>query len=163
MATMTHNLRPMLPSDRAVIFDILDSILEFSPADILVARELIDSHLQDPCGSGYNVLVAEIDNVVVGYICYGPTPLTQGTWDIYWMATSPEKQGQGIGSALMALAERQIRGSGGRLIMIETSSRPDYAKTLRFHHHHGYEEICRIPDFYAPGDDKLILEKRLKG
>jgi ribosomal protein S18 acetylase RimI-like enzyme len=160
---MTHKLRPMLPGDRTALFNIVDNISEFNPADVLVAREVIDSHLQDPCGSGYNVLVAEIEKRVVGYICYGPTPLTQGTWDIYWIATSPQNQGQGIGSDLMALAESRIMESGGRLVMVETSSRPDYAKTLHFHRNRGYDEICRVPDFYAPGDDKLILQKRLRG
>jgi ribosomal protein S18 acetylase RimI-like enzyme len=158
---MKHLIRPMQLSDRAALVNILNAIPEFSPADVLVAIEVIDSYLQNPAGSGYNVLVAEIEKDIVGYICYGPTPLTQGTWDYYWMATSPERQGQGIGGSLMALAENQIMESGGRMIMIETSSRPDYEKTLRFHRHHGYEIICRIPDFYAPGDDKLVLQKKL--
>jgi len=151
----------MLPGDKETLFGILDTIPEFSPADVPVAREVIDSYLKDTVASGYNILVAEIDTSVVGYICYGPTPLTQGTWDMYWMATSPEKQGQGIGSDLMAFAESLIIESEGRLIMIETSSRPEYEKTVRFHRNRGYEEICRIPDFYTPGDDKLILQKRL--
>jgi ribosomal protein S18 acetylase RimI-like enzyme len=160
---MTRRLRPMLPGDRTALFNIVDNIPEFSPADIRVAREVIDSHLRDSRGSGYNVLVAEIEKRVVGYICYGPTPLTQGTWDIYWIAISPQNQGQGIGSDLIALAESRIVESGGRLVMIETSSRPDYAKTLRFYRNRSYDEICRVPDFYVPGDDKLILQKRLKG
>jgi len=161
--TIKHLIRPLLPCDRATLLNILDAIPEFSPADVLVAIEVIDSYLQDPAASGYNVLVAEIEKEVVGYICYGPTPLTQGTWDIYWMATSPEKQGQGIGGSLMALAESQVTASGGRLIMIETSSRPDYEKALYFYQSHGYEVIYQIPDFYAPGEDKIILQKRLGG
>jgi ribosomal protein S18 acetylase RimI-like enzyme len=153
----------MRPEDKMALLNILETIPEFSRADVLVAREVIDSYLEDFAGSGYNILVVEIDKNAAAYICYGPTPLTQGTWDIYWMATSPENQGQGIGSSLIVKAESQIIESGGRLIMIETSSRPDYEKTLRFHRYHGYEEICRIPDFYAPGDDKIILQKKLDG
>lgn len=159
---MMYQIRPMLPGDRMVLFNILDSISEFNPADVLVAREVIDSYLQDPCGSGYNVLIDEINKVIVGYICYGPTPLTQGTWDIYWIATSPKNRRQGIGNDLITSAESRIMESGGRLIIIETSSRLEYDKTLRFYRHHGYEVICRIPDFYAPGDDKLILHKKLE-
>jgi len=158
---MAHRIRPMLPDDKAILFDILNAIPEFSPTDVQIAREVIDSYLQDPSGSGYYILVAEITKKISGYICYGSTPLTQGTWDIYWIATSPEKQGQGIGSDLIAFAESRIMESGGRLIMIETSSRPEYEKTVRFYRSRGYEEICRIPDFYTPGDDKLILQKRL--
>lgn len=129
---------------------------------MVVAEEVIDSYLHDPRGSGYHTLVAESDSTIAGYICYGPTPLTEGTWDIYWMAVVPEKQGQGIGSALMTFAEDQIKKARGRLAIIETSSKPEYEKTRRFHLSHGYEVVCRIPDFYAPGDDKLILQKRLR-
>jgi len=127
----------------------------------VVAEEVIDSYLRDPEGSGYYILVAEVASSVVGYISYGPTPLTEGTWDIYWIAVSAEKQGKGIGGALMAHAEDKIRQAQGRLIIIETSSQREYEKTRRFHLSHGYEIIGHISDFYALGDGKLILQKRL--
>ena len=88
--------------------------------------------------------------------------MTEGTWDIYWEAVAREKQGRGIGSALTKSAEKEILKADGRLAFIETSSTPAYEKTRRFHLSHGYEVVCRIPDFYAPGDDKLILQKRLR-
>ncbi len=126
-----------------------------------VAEELIDCYLENPFDSGYHILVAEVDSTVAGYICYGPAPLTEGTWDIYWVAVAREKQGQGIGGALMKSAQTEIVKAKGRLSIIETSSIPAYEKTRRFHISQGYEIIARIPDFYAPGDDKLILQKRL--
>lgn len=140
---------------------ILQNTPEFKPSEVVVAEEVIDSYLNDPHGSGYHISVAEDGSVVVGYICYGPTPLTECTWDIYWIAVSAEMQGRGIGGALMAHAEDKIREAWGRLIVIETSSKPEYEKTRRFHLSHSYEVVGRIPDFYAPGDDKLILQKRL--
>jgi len=129
---------------------------------VAVAEELIDSYLDDPSGSGYHILVAEVDSTVTGYICYGPTPLTEGTWDMYWLAVARQNQRQGIGSALMKSAEKEVMKAGGRLSIIETSSTPAYEKTRNFHLSHGYEIVARIPDFYAPGDDKLILQKRLR-
>jgi GNAT superfamily N-acetyltransferase len=129
---------------------------------VTVAEEVIDSYLKDSVGSGYLILVAEVDSTVTGYICYGPTPMTEGTWDVYWEAVAPERQDRGIGSALMESAEKEIGRAKGRLAIIETSSTPAYEKTRYFYLSHGYEVICCIPDFYAPGDDKLILQKRLK-
>ncbi len=126
-----------------------------------MAEEVIDSYLRDPDGSGYHVFVAEADLAVIGYIGYGPTPLTEGTWDIYWIAVAPEKQDKGIGRALLAHAEERIRKTRGRLILIETSSQTGYEKTRHFYSSHGYEVIARLPDFYTPGDDKIILQKRL--
>jgi len=81
---------------------------------------------------------------------------------LYWEAVTREKQGLGIGSALIKAAEDKIRKAKGRLALIETSSTPAYEKTLRFFKGLDYELIARIPDFYSPGDDKLILQKILK-
>jgi ribosomal protein S18 acetylase RimI-like enzyme len=152
----------MSGEDRPRITKILRHTPEFKPSEVAVAEELIESYLDDPSGSGYHVLVAEVDSTVQGYICYGPTPLTEATWDVYWMAVAREKQGQGIGSALMKSAEKEIMKGQGRLSIFETSSTPAYEKTRNFHLSQGYEIVARIPDFYAPGDDKLILQKRLR-
>ena len=152
----------MSHADKSRITKILRSTREFKPFEVEVAEELIDSYLEDPVGSGYHILVAEVNSTVTGYICYGPTPMTEGTWDIYWEAIAPEKQGRGIGSALMKSAEKEIVRAKGSLAIVETSSTPLYEKTRNFYLGQGYEVICRIPDFYAPGDDKLILQKRLK-
>jgi ribosomal protein S18 acetylase RimI-like enzyme len=151
----------MNPEDKAAVMKILRATPEFTPGEVIVAEELIDYYSSEPVGSGYNILVAEVNSEVVGYICWGLTPLTEGTWDIYWIATDPEKQGQGIGTALLTSAEARIKEAKGRLTFIETSSKPGYEKTKGFYHARGYELVCQILDFYAPGDDKLILQKRL--
>lgn len=141
---------------------ILRTTPEFKPPEVVVAEEVIDSYLRDPSSSGYYALVAELDSAIVGYICYGLAPLTEGTWDIYWIAVAAEKQGKGIGGTLLAHAENRMRKAQGRLAIIETSSQSEYEKTRRFHLSHGYQAIGRLPDFYAPGDDKLILQKQLR-
>jgi L-amino acid N-acyltransferase YncA len=140
---------------------ILQHTPEFKASEVEVAVEVIDSYLHDGKSSGYYILVVEDDSIVAGYICYGPTPMTDGTWDLYWQVVINEKQGEGLGTALMKAAEEEIKQLKGKMTIIETSSTPIYEKTRRFHISHGYRLICRIPDFYAPGDDKLILQKRL--
>jgi GNAT superfamily N-acetyltransferase len=149
----------MVKEDKPALMEILRTTPEFKPSEVVVAEEVIDSYLHAP--DSYNVLVAEEDAAIVGYICYGLTPLTESTWDIYWLVISLNKRGQGVGGALTAFAEEQIKNDGGRLIVIETSAKPGYEKTRHFYLRHGYEIICQIPDFYAPGDDKIILQKRL--
>ena len=158
---MIVKIRPMDNEDRPFLVEILQNTPEFKLSEVVVAEEVIDSYLHDFQQSDYHILVAEYDSDVVGYICYGPTPLAEGTWDIYWMVVAPEHQGKGIGAALLESAEKNIRGARGRLTIIETSSIPLYEKTRRFHSRHGYELVARIPDFYAIGDDKLILQKQL--
>jgi len=155
-------IRFMSAEDKSRITEILRGTPEFKPFEVTVAEELIDCYLENPFNSGYHILVAEVSSTVAGYICYGPAPLTEGTWDIYWVAVAREKQGQGIGGALMKSAEKEIVKAKGRLSIIETSSTPAYEKTRHFHISQGYEIIACIPDFYVPGDDKLILHKRLR-
>lgn len=157
---MKTKIRPMARRDKPAIMKLLAATPEFKPSEVAVAEEVIDSYLKSSYRSGYHVLVAELE-LLVGYICYGPTPLTKGTWDIYWLAVSQKKQSRGIGGALMAFVEDEIKKAKGRLAIIETSSKPEYERTRRFYRRQGYETVCRLADFYAPGDDKLILRKWL--
>jgi len=159
---MKVNVRHMTRQDKAAVMQILHQTPEFTADEVTVAEELIDSYLESTDGSGYHIMVAELGQSVAGYICYGPTPMTQGTWDIYWMAVAPLEQGKGIGKALLAFAEDVVRTARGRLSLIETSSKPEYEKTRRFHASQGYELVAKIADFYAPGDDKLIYQKCLR-
>jgi len=158
---MTPDIRPMTAKDKAAVVKILRHTPEFKPAEVVVAEEIIDSYLHDPTGSGYYVIVAEDGGHIVGYLAYGPTPLTEGTWDLYWAAVAPKKRGRGIGKALIAFAEHEIVEAGGGLALIETSSKPEYEMARHFHRSQGYELACRIADFYSPGDDKVIFVKRL--
>jgi len=157
----TVKIRPMIDEDKAEVMKILLATPEFTISEAEVAEELIDSYLEYGDGSGYYILVAEVAQTPAGYICYGPTPLTKGTWDIYWVAVVPGRQRQGIGRTLLAAAEDKIRETYGQLILIEASSRAEYEGTRLFYGSQGYEIISRIPDFYAPGDDRLVFRKSL--
>lgn len=106
---------------------------------------------------GYRFVVAEIDGAVAGYACYGPTSMTIGTWDLYWIAVDPTLHGRGVGTLLMRAVEDAIRAAGGRLVMIETASKASYDATRRFYARHaGCREVARVPNFYAIGDDKVM-------
>jgi ribosomal protein S18 acetylase RimI-like enzyme len=151
----------MTAGDKPALMQILRHTPEFRPYEVVVAEEVIDGYLQDQKGTGYFALIADINSKVAGYVCYGQTPCTVGTWDIYWIAVSGQMRGQGIGGALTEAAEKDIKKARGRLVMIETSSQPLYENTRRFYLGQKYELVARIPDFYSPGDDLLIMQTRL--
>jgi ribosomal protein S18 acetylase RimI-like enzyme len=98
-------------------------------------------------------------DVLLGYACYGPTPCTAGTWDLYWIAVSGEARSRGIGTLLMEEIERRLVDLNARLVLIETSSRADYAPTRAFYERRGYEVVAIVPDFYAPGDDRVTCAR----
>lgn len=151
----------MRAADKPALMKILENTPEFKPFEVVVAEELIDFYLSDGVKSGYSVSIAEDDGKVAGYVVYGETPCTVGTWDLYWIAVDRSRRGKGIGKLLTADAESAVRKKQGRLVFIETSSTPLYENTRQFYLGRGYEVVARIADFYSPGDDKVILQKRM--
>jgi ribosomal protein S18 acetylase RimI-like enzyme len=107
-------------------------------------------------------LVAHADNALVGYLCYGPTPMTDGTFDLYWIASNPKYRGRGVGAALVSGMEADIRRCDGRLIRVETSAMEAYGPTRGFYQSMKYQEESRFKDFYKEGEDLIILSKRIR-
>jgi ribosomal protein S18 acetylase RimI-like enzyme len=154
-------LRPPRADDRAPVGAILEATGAFSAEEVAVALELVDAAVARP-DHDYIVRVLETPlGRVTGYTCYGRTPFTEGTYDLYWIAVHPDCHGDGSARRLMAEAEEDIRARGGRIILVETASKPSYARTRRFYESIGYVEVARIPDFYARGDDRVTYWKRL--
>ncbi len=119
-----------------------------------------DSRISNP---DYSFLGAFTpDDELIGYACYGPTPGTEGTYDLYWIAVDPAAHGTGIGTILLSEVERRLEGHRARLLVVETSSRSDYAQTRNFYGRRGFAESARVRGFYAPGDDRIIFTKRFQ-
>ena len=149
---------------------ILHATGVFRADEVDVALELFDATFPalrtpsppaPPAGSDYTFLGAFTpEDELVGYACYGPTPGTDRTYDLYWIAVDPASQRAGIGTILLDEVERRLQGQHARLLVIETSSRSDYARTRAFYGRRGYVDTARVREFYAPGDDRIILTKR---
>ncbi len=128
----------------------------------MLALELIDIALHDPAQKDYYFYTAvDESGAVLGYLCYGPTPLTEGTYDLYWIAVDPDCAGQGIGTLLLRRFEAEVRRRQGYLIVIETSSTPEYANTREFYLKKGYRLAETIKDFYRRGEDRVTYTKYL--
>ena len=118
-------------------------------------------HRPPATGSDYAFLGAfTAEDDLVGYACFGPTPDTDRTFDLYWIAVDPGAQGAGSGTALLGAVERRLEGQNARMLIVETSSRSEYAPTRRFYERRGYAEAARVREFYAPNDDRIIFTKR---
>lgn len=122
-------------------------------------QELWEAYRQGGEASGYVFLVCREGEQTLGFACFGPTPLTEGTFDLYWVAVDPVAQGQGVGRELMARVEQEVARRGGRLILAETSGAPAYARARRFYEACGYHYQAVVHDFYHPGDDLIIFGK----
>lgn len=153
-------IRAMEARDKTPVLGLVRATGFFTDAEVAVAEELIDVTLDRPDQKDYNVVVIE-DGAkgVVGYMTWGPTPLAEDAYDIYWMAVAPSEQGKGRGRELVAWLEDEVRRRDGRVVIIETSSQPKYHGTRRFYLDLGYKEVARVPDFYRAGDDRVIYAK----
>ena len=171
------HLEPLRADDRSRVTDILVATGAFAGEEIAVALELFDAvdHVAPSISArGQNfasssggapeyefVGARDDDGTLLGYACCGPTPSTDGTYDLYWLAVDPEAQGRGVGRRLVAFLEQQLTARGARMLVAETSSRADYVRTREFYQRAGFAEAARVRDFYAPADDRIIYTTRL--
>ena len=163
---------------RTRVRDILVATKVFREEEIDVAIELFDevygtrfavsgtsSAVSNyaPVNSDYFFLGAFTpEEELAGFACYGPTPGTDRTYDLYWIAVHPAAQGTGSGTILLNEVERRLKGQNARMLVVETSSRSDYKNTRGFYFRRGYVESARACDFYAPADDRITFTKRLQ-
>lgn len=149
--------------DAAAVRRIVESTGFFTPAEVDVAVELVEERLARGIASGYHFLfVDEGERGPIAYACFGPIACTVSSFDVYWIAVEASHQSRGLGRELMSLSEDAIAALGGTRAYVETSGKPQYEPTRRFYLRCGYTIEAELPDFYAPGDAKVILVKALQ-
>ena len=151
-----NEVRPLHPADRPQIEALLRASHNFTPSEVATALEVIDDALGGDPEYIVNVLAD-----VSGFECHGPVPLTEGTFDLYWIVVDPKAQKRGFGRLLLQAAEADVARRGGRLLLIETSSQESYTHTINFYKRNGYRLEATVQNFYRPGDDKLIFAREL--
>jgi ribosomal protein S18 acetylase RimI-like enzyme len=153
-------IRPMEARDKDAVVGLVRATGFFTEPEVAVAEELMDISLGRPEKGDYRVVVVENEaKGIAGYMTWGPTPLAEDAYDLYWMAVAPAEQGKGRGKELVRWLEAEVARRDGRVIIIETSSQPKYHGTRRFYIDLGYKEVARVPDFYRAGDDRVIYAK----
>ena len=155
-------IRPLGSSDRARILEILIATARFTRQEIGWAMELVDVVVAGTKSEYEAHVIEDAARGVQGYVLFGPTPMAEGVFDLYWIAVDPKQQGQGLGQILLRFVENEVRRQDGRMLLIETSSKRSYAPTVRFYQRAGYREISRIKDFYRIEDDKVVFSKNLQ-
>ncbi|MBX7044872.1 MAG: GNAT family N-acetyltransferase [Ignavibacteria bacterium] len=157
-------IRELIQDDREKIKNILTDTNNFNDDEITIALELLDVYLNNPGQKDYEIFVdtnEEDEKDLNGYVCIGPRPLTEGTYDLYWIAVNPKIQSRGVGSKLVLYIEEHIKRKGGYLVLIETSGKPSYEKERKFYEKNNYIMAVEIKDFYKRSDSLVIYSKYL--
>jgi acetoin utilization deacetylase AcuC-like enzyme/GNAT superfamily N-acetyltransferase len=134
----------------------------FNAAEVELAADLVTERLTKGVRSGYNFVLAERGAALVGFACYGPIYGTRDAYELFWIAVAPEEQGRGLGAQVYARAEAAMAKAGAKHIYADTSSSDRYAGTRGFYQSMGFREGARLPDFYAPGDGKIVYVKDVR-
>jgi D-alanine-D-alanine ligase len=154
-------IRPFQPADQPALVQIVTACGLFRRDEIQVADEVLIEAARDGERGHYQVLVAEVAGAAVGWSCHGRVPLTDGTYDLYWIAVHPDYQGKRVGRQLLTHVEQDLRATGARWLLAETSSSPVYDKTRTFYQKCGFSIVGDVPDFYRAGDGRVTYAKRL--
>ena len=157
---MSCSLRSLERAHRATLERLVAGTGLFRPAEVATAGELLDEALDGD--DDYRFVGAFEGTDLVGYACWGPTPGTEGTHDLYWIVVDRQQQRSGVGSRLLEHVEQQLRADRCRLLVVETSSRGDYAPTRAFYERRGFTRAATLPGYYAPGDDLVVYLKDLR-
>ncbi len=156
-------IKPIAFQDKEKILHLLQQSNTFNEKEIRVAMEVVDETLRHPEGRDYHILCAHdgAENLA-GYICFGPIPMTDDCYDLYWIAVDKKFSRKGIGAKLLGFMEEFLIRKKARRVYIETSSTLPYEAARSFYKKHGYHLVCRLEDFYREGDDKMIFMKEVK-
>jgi GNAT superfamily N-acetyltransferase len=87
--------------------------------------------------------------------------MTDATYDLYWLVVADGARGRGIGGALFASVEQELKQREARIVRVETSSLEGQGGARRFYEKVGFRLSGAIPDFYRQGDDLLVFAKAL--
>lgn len=156
-------ISPAAKTDKPQIADITARAGVFSQEEIDSVPMMFDEFLEQGAeDSGYSFIVYRESEQVLGYAIYGYRDLTDGVYDLYWIAVDPAARRKGVGRTLLNACEEAVREAGGRMLIAETSGTEKYEETRAFYIRTGYVNEATIRDFYSVGDDLKIYVKRVR-
>ena len=153
-------IRPVTPADTDTLVELTGDTGFFKPLELHTLREVLHDFHKEDQAPGHRAFVWEEAGRILGYVYYAPTPMTDHSWHLYWIAVDKAHQGCGLGRKLLEFVERNVRDQAGRMLLIETSTIAHYEPTRRFYRKYGYTMAAINADYYADGDEMAVFTKR---
>ena len=157
-------IRLATPDDRKALMAIAEAINLFSPEELESLGGMLAEYFDNAPPNGAipeQFWLTYDDGEPVGVAYCAPEPYAYGTWNLYFIAVHPSRQGEGIGTKLLRYVEQMLAEQGERILLVETSGLPNFERTRSFYLKQGYDKEARIREFYKAGDDKVIFRKKL--
>ena len=137
--------------------DILNTI-ELFPAEMLdelMAEYFNNAETEDI----WFTAIKDEKPCALGYCA--PEKLTDRTYNLYAIGVQNNLQGKGVGKKMMKFIENYLKSQGNRVLIVDTSSLPEFDLTREFYLKIGYTKEATIRDFWKEGDDKIVFWKKL--
>jgi len=155
-------IRPLVWQDKDKIRQLLEQRGTFNKKEIEVAVELVNEALRFPERDEYCVACAiDPTDSLAGYICFGPIPMADDCYDLYWIVVDKKYSRKGVGGKLLQSFEDYVMSKHGRRIYVDTSSGAAYNAARLFYEKHGYQLVSVLEDFYQKGGSKMIYMKEI--
>ena len=157
--------------EKAVALELIDDALSSSDSDYWIRIATVSGSGSGTStstststgsgnGSGRMPTTERQEPMVAGYICYGPTPMTASTFDLYWIVTHARARGRGVAKALIRAMEQDLSERGVTGIRVETSVKESHDAARRLYAALEYPIAAQFADFYAKGDDLIVYFKQ---
>lgn len=158
-------LRAPLPEETEALLAIGSSSGLFSPGEVeeLLGNTLAQLHAGE-LDAQHSVRVAcdSASASILGWSHLARAEQLAGAFELLWVGVAPSARRAGVGSVLLAEAEREARAASAAWLRICTSTQPETAAARALYGARGYV-LHGEPaiDYYEPGVHMLEYRKQL--
>ena len=108
---------------------------------------------------GTSFVAEDDEGELLGFVCGFLSQTNEDEAYIHFVGVTPEERGEGLGRALYERFFEEARAQGRSIVRCVTS--PVNQGSVSFHEAIGFEVDRVVPDYDGPGEDRVLLLKRL--
>ena len=154
---MIH-IRAMEPSDTAVLVHWMLRVPLWQRYGFTVERG--EAYFERGLAGNGVLLVADVpEQTAVGFAWLEPKGAFAHNAYLQMIGVHPDHMSKGIGAALMARVEDQVRSQSDQLFLLSSDFN---TSAHQFYRRRGYTQVGQIPGYALPDVDELIFWKRLQ-
>ena len=152
-------IRNTTPVDHAGIIALATATGIFENGQIDELAEMLANF--DATKETGEVWLTDDNDGPTGVAYFAPERMTDGTWNLYFIAVHPDLQRHGHGKTILAHVIGLLAKRGQRVLLVETAGTNDFDYVRKFYRNNGFTEEATIRDFYAAGIDKVVYRLAL--
>jgi GNAT superfamily N-acetyltransferase len=155
-------IRPVTQPDTAAVVALTVASELFTPEESGVVETMLTDYFTGREAEGHTCVVDEVDGDLLAVAYYEPVTATDRTWELTMIGVRRDRHRQGRGAELLQHVEDDLRSRDQRLLVIETSALPAFARARAYYLARGYDEEARVRDYFEAGDDMVLFRKSLQ-